>query len=366
MKRARIILSVTNDLVTDQRVHKIATSLQAYIGDVLVVGRLLPNSLPLNRDYATHRMRLLFKKGPLFYAEYNIRLFIYLLFVKSNILVANDLDTLPANALISRLKRVKLVYDAHEFFTEVPELVARPRIKKIWQKLETYFIRHVDKAYTVCDSLAKMFEESYNIPFNVVRNIPLLSDDSLTPIKEKGDTILYQGAVNIGRGLELMIDTMAFLPEANLIIAGGGDILEALKKSVKEKKMENQITFLGRMPFEQLKNTTQLADVGISIEEDLGLNYRFALPNKVFDYIHCGKPILVSNLPEMSKVVTDYKVGNVLYNRSPKALSEAINTLLLDTDLRKQCYANAQIARQELNWQQEEKTLITIYRQILD
>lgn len=365
MKRPRIILSVINDLVTDQRVHKIASSLHAHIGDVIVVGRLLPDSLPLNRTYQTHRMKLLFKKGPIFYAEYNIRLYIYLLFAKANILVSNDLDTLPANTFASVVKKVKLVYDAHEFFTEVPELVKRPKVKSVWQKLENFLIRNVDAAYTVCESLADLFHQTYGVSFKVVRNIPVLNDTPPLPLVEKGNTILYQGAVNLGRGLELMLDTMVLLPDTKLIIAGGGDILKQLQDKTEQLGLSNQVTFTGRLPFEKLQEVTHQADVGISIEEDMGLNYRFALPNKLFDYIHCGKPVVVSDLPEMGRIVDTYQVGSILKERTPKALAETIQNLLSNTALRQHCYNNALKARQELNWQQEEKVLLGIYRKLL-
>lgn len=365
MNRPRIILSVINDLVTDQRVHKIATSLHNNIGDVLVIGRVLPDSLPIKREYETHRMKLLFKKGPLFYAEYNIRLYLFLIFSKSDILVANDLDTLPANTFASVLKKGKLVYDAHEFFTEVPELVERPKVKSVWQKLEHFLIGNVQAAYTVCQSLAELFRETYGVSFNVVRNIPQLSDKPVPPINGKGKTVLYQGAVNLGRGLELMLDTLVLLPDVNLIIAGGGDVLNQLKDKVHKLDLTERVTFTGKLPFEQLQKVTHKADIGISIEEDLGLNYRFALPNKLFDYIHCGKPVIVSDLPEMRRIVETYKVGEVLKERTPKALAAKIETMLHDSILRQQYRNNCLKAREELNWQKEEQVLLNIYRQLL-
>ncbi|MCA1760901.1 MAG: hypothetical protein LC658_14130, partial [Bacteroidales bacterium] len=121
--KKRIIVSVTSDLVSDNRVHKTCTTLGEMGFEVLLVGRKLAGSQPLSpRNYQTKRIKLFFNKGPLFYACFNFRLFCLLLFSKCDLLLSNDLDTLPANFLASKLKNKPLVYDSHEFFTEVPEL----------------------------------------------------------------------------------------------------------------------------------------------------------------------------------------------------------------------------------------------------
>ena len=132
---------MTNDLSTDQRVHKTCMVLQEKGWEVLLVGRKLPESLQLNRPYATRRMQLLFRKGFAFYAEYHLRLFLFLLVHRADLLWSNDLDTLWPNHWVSCLKRVALVYDAHEYFTGVPELNSRPKVRAVWKKIEKIFFR---------------------------------------------------------------------------------------------------------------------------------------------------------------------------------------------------------------------------------
>ncbi|MCS7074912.1 MAG: glycosyltransferase, partial [Bacteroidia bacterium] len=161
MTRRRVILSVINDLVTDQRVHKMATTLQTAGWEVLVVGRKLPNSLPLQRTYATHRMRLCFQKGKLFYLEFQIRLFLFLIHQPKAILVANDLDTLLPNVLCKWIRKIPVVYDSHEIFTQVPELIHRPISQFIWKTLETWLIPHTNLILTVNRSLVEWFTQSY-------------------------------------------------------------------------------------------------------------------------------------------------------------------------------------------------------------
>ncbi|MDR0798905.1 MAG: glycosyltransferase, partial [Dysgonamonadaceae bacterium] len=145
----RITLSVTNDLVTDQRVHKVCTTLLQHGYEVKSVGRRLRNSPDLQRPYATRRMRLLFNKGFLFYAEFNLRLFWYLLFDRTDLYLANDTDTLLANYLASKLRRKPLVFDAHEMFPEVPEVIHRKKVHAVWQGLEDFLFPKLTHAYTV-------------------------------------------------------------------------------------------------------------------------------------------------------------------------------------------------------------------------
>ena len=287
----KVILSVTNDLVTDNRVHKVAQSLQSFGFEVFLVGRKLPDSQPVNkRVYETHRMKLLFTKGPLFYAEYNFRLFFFLFFHQADIFLSNDLDSLTANYLAAKLKQKILVYDSHELFTQLPELINRPKTQAIWQRMEQAILPKIKYAYTVCESIASTYYQQYSTPFRVVRNIPERQQKTTISAANNIRTdnrkiILYQGSLNIGRGLEYAIKAMRHLDGTRLIIVGDGDISIPLKQLTADLELQDRITFLGKIPLDEMKLYTAQADLGISIEEDLGLNYRYALPNKLFDYI---------------------------------------------------------------------------------
>ena len=369
----KIIISVTNDLTTDQRVDKVCNSLINIGFDVLLIGRKLPNSLPLQLNYKTHRIKLFFNKGFLFYAEYNIRLFFYILFKKKEILLSNDLDTLLANYLISKIQNKKLVYDSHELFTEVPELVNRPKTQKIWRKLEKNILPKLKNTYTVCQSIADYYNKKYKTDFKVVRNIPVFSNiqhkevinHALQP-KTKDQIpkiIIYQGALNKGRGIELMIKTMQYLDNCKFVIVGDGDISEELKTLVKYENLINEIEFLGKKTPSELKKITPQADLGISIEEDLGLNYHFALPNKIFDYIHANIPVLGSDLPEMKQIVSDYQVGEIIQNRNPEKLARQIQNILnKESDFWNK---NLKKATLDLQWQKEEKQLKLIFKNLV-
>ncbi len=366
--KKKIIISVTNDLVSDYRVHKVADSLRKFGFDILLVGRKNRKTIPVNSEFKTRRFRLIFQKSALFYTEFNIRLFLFLLFVKADIFLANDLDTLPANFLASKIRGKKLVYDSHEYFTEVPELIQRKRVQKIWKIIEQFILPKVKYAYTVCDSIALIYNEKYGTNMKVVRNIPtakLVTDDFLPEIFQtykKENIILYQGAVNVGRGLEQVIRAMHFIANAKLLIIGNGDIKTELEKLVNELNLQEKIIFIGRVPFNQLFSFTKHAQIGISIEENIGLNYYYALPNKLFDYIRAGIPVLVSRLPEIEKIVKKYDIGSFIENHNPEHIAQKINDMLQAPQRYEYWKENLKKASEVLCWENEEKVLISVFK----
>jgi len=358
----RVIVSVTNDLVTDQRVSKVCSSLVKNNFEVLLIGRKLYNSPPLVRNYPTKRFQLFFKTGFLFYAEYNLKLFLYLLCTRKDILVANDLDTLLPNYLVGKFQRKKVVFDSHELFSEIPELIYRPNVKKIWTSLESWLIPNLKNKYTVCNSIRDFYKEKYDTNFETIKNLPnkkdLIKGHFPFETNEK-KVILYQGAINVGRGLEVLIEAMSFLEEHLLVIIGDGDIYEDLTKRVLMQNLNRKVFLLGRIAPKELQYLTPLANLGISLEEDLGLNYRFALPNKIFDYIQGEVPILVSNLPEMKAVVLRHKVGEVVQDRDPKKLSNQIRKIL-----EKDFTEELKLAKTVLTWEQQEEKLLAIFNNL--
>lgn len=369
MKKKKAIVSVTNDLYTDQRVHKVCTFLHENKYDVILVGRKLKDSKPLERPYKTHRIKLLFTKGAKFYAFYNIRLFFYLLFKKVDVLVSNDLDTLLANHLASKFKRnCSLVYDTHEYFTEVPELVARPSVKRIWERIEEYIFPKLNTVYTVNHSIAKRYKEKYNKNSRIVRNIsPLYKPLNLKskvelnlPLDKK--IIILQGAgINIDRGAEEAVCAMEHIENAVLLFVGSGDIIEDLKAAVIEKKLQEKVLFIGRLPYQEMMNYTLHADVGLTLDKDTNLNYTFSLPNKVFDYIHATTPIVASNVVEVANIVNTYEVGKTIENHNPKHIAKIISSILFDEELLAKLKENCKTTALQLNWEQETEVLKEIY-----
>jgi glycosyltransferase involved in cell wall biosynthesis len=177
--------------------------------------------------------------------------------------------------------------------------------------------------------------------------------------------VLYQGALNIGRGLEQVILAMKYVKNARLVIAGDGNIRKLLEALVQTENLQNKVTFKGRLSIEELKILTPTADLGLSIEEDLGLNYRFALPNKLFDYIQAQVPVLVTNLPEMAAIVHRYKVGEITDSLEPEMLAEKISDCLENAEKRKVWLQNLPNAASELTWGNEENVIREIFEKFL-
>lgn len=317
-----IIVAVTNDLATDRRVDRTCRALCEAGWQPLLVGRRLPESPALpQRGYAMRRMRLLFRRSVLFYAEYNFRLLLLLLTSHADAFMANDTDTLAACCLAARWRRKRLLFDAHELFPDVPELVEKPRVQRVWRWIERKCLPHVDTAFTVCQSLADEYHRRYGVQMTVVRNLPenTLASNTWEEDKMNGKpfspsayrTLLYQGAVNVGRGVRELIDVLELLPNCRLVVAGDGDLLEEMQQYAATRPWANRVELLGRVLPDRLQHLTTQADLGMCLLEDLGLSYRYALPNRVGDFAAAGVPLLATDFVEIRRVLQEYGTGTL-------------------------------------------------------
>ncbi|MES2622114.1 MAG: glycosyltransferase [Bacteroidota bacterium] len=362
----KIILTVTNDLTYDQRMQRICRSLSSAGYEVELVGRKRHFSVPLNNEpYKQTRLTCFFNKGKFFYIEYNVRLFFYLTFLNFEAACAIDLDTITPVFIIGRLKGAKLIYDAHEYFTEVPEVVRRPAIKKIWEWVERIFVPKFDLVYTVSGSLAELFSIKYSKQVHTIMNLPLSTHNASLLINHPPlTTILYQGALNEGRGLEPLIEATKDI-DAKLVLAGEGDLSDELRGLVKKLKLEEKVEFLGYVKPEELKKITSEASIGINLLENKGLSYYYSLSNKFFDYIQAGVPQVCIDFPEYRKLNDKHQVSVLVkdcsVNEIKRGIERLVNNKHLYIELQKKCEVCARI----LSWEQEEKKLISLYHELL-
>lgn len=357
----RISLAVSTDLNHDQRMQRIALSLQQAGYQVSLIGRTKSNSKPLPYTaYRSIRLVTLFERGILFYVIFNIRLFLALVVRRSQAICAVDLDTLPAAWLAARLKGNMLFYDAHELFTEVPELIDRPRIRSIWENIESFFLPKVDVAYTVNTSLANWYKNKYGIDFEVVRNMPY----SCTPVKQNEvEFILYQGALNAGRGLECLLEVVKIL-NMPCILAGDGDLTEDLKAKTSALNIAHLVTFVGMLSPEDLQKYTAKAWIGINLLEARSPNYYYSLANKFFDYVQAGKPQLSMAFPEYKLLQNEYEVSILVEALDPEAIASTLLQLKANPVQYNLLVSNCQQAALHWIWELEENKLLRLYAKL--
>lgn len=341
--------------------HRICATLAENGFDVRLVGRLLPGSQPLKEfPFSTTRLKCFFNKGKLFYLEFNLRLLLYLLFNPYDIFGAVDLDTILPNLIAAKLKGKKLTYDAHEYFTEVPEVVNRPAVRKVWKAVERFSVPRVDAASTVGRSLAELFQKDYAVTFHVIRNVPLRQTEHTNA---PGEFLLYQGALNEGRGLEALLEAMTEL-DCKLIIAGEGDLGETLREYSKALNLGSKVSFTGRLDPEELRHLTRRAFLGYNVLENKGLSYYYSLANKCFDYVQAGVPVLCSKFPEYLVLSEEYPVfifAAPEKNSIVKAVKQYLSDKTQAESLRQQCF----IAAEKWNWEQEKKELTSMYEKLI-
>lgn len=368
-----IFFTVTNDLTYDQRMIRICTTLAESGYRVILVGRQRKQSKPLEtRPFEQKRLKCWFDKGKWFYLEYNIRLLFYLLFQSMDAICSIDLDTILAGYYVSKWKKVPCIYDAHEYFTEVPEVVLRPRIQRVWERIAQHCIPKLSYCYTVCESLKQVFEARYGTKFEVIRNVPFQQAiPANTTEHPKGDPsqnfiLLYQGVLNDGRGLEEMIAAMPQLVGVELWLAGEGDCSQALRDLVQTLKVADRVRFLGYLKPAELKTVTLQAHLGINLLKNKGLNYYYSLANKFFDYIQAEKPSLNMNFPEYASIIQKHPVGLLLDDLEPSTIIKAVEGLKNDPTTYSSLEAACRVARDIFVWEQEKERLLSFYKRVLE
>lgn len=366
-----IYLTVTNTLTYDQRMARICGSLSAAGYEVVLVGRKagpLPDLLP--KTYKQLRLPVWFSAGKLFYAEYNLRLFFFLLFQKIDVICAIDLDTILPCLLVSVIRRLPRAYDAHELFTEMKEVVSRPSIHKLWLWVERKAVPHFQRGYTVNQFIADEFYRRYKVQYDVVRNLPLQTPksspteaDSLLQSLPR-QFFLYQGAVNEGRSFETLIPAMkeVSLP---LVIAGDGNFMPTVKLLIEQHDVANKVILLGAVKPNILQQLTPKAWYGITIFENTGLNQYYSLANRFFDYIQGGIPQLCVNYPEYKVINDQYEIAWLTDDLSPAALAATLNKLAADRVVYERLQQNCHLAAKNLCWENEQAVLLRFYENLL-
>ncbi len=356
---AHIIITTSNNLVFDNRVHKITTSLLKSGHTVWRTGRNWPHPhVNSERPGRTILFRLPFRKGPLFYLSLNVYLFFFLLRNHFDVLLAVDMDTLPGSRLAAKLKKKPVIFDSHEFFSEVPELQKSRWKKNFWKFLERKLIPGCDIKLTVSSGLVELYKQRYDCRFNLLRNLPFKNTTPACPLLHTSQpVILYQGALNIGRGLSETIQAMQYLPDYVFRIVGDGDCTAELKSLTSKMGLDDRVEFADPVPFEDLPLYHGNVMVGMCLLQNRGLNYYYSLPNRIFDYMQAGIPVLASDFPDMAKIVNEYETGLLIDDLNPITIAETIREACENLKWRKKWTETLPGAAKQLCWENEEPVI---------
>ena len=365
----RITVSVISDLVTDQRVQRECRTLERMGFQVKLIGRKSPRKLQASTfSYRVFRVWVPFKRGPWMYLSFNVSLFFYLLFSRADLLWANDLDTLLPNYLVARLKGIKLIYDSHEYFTAS---VYKKSSRVLWEKLERALFPKLRNVITVNESIRTVYQEKYRVPVTVLRNVPeklsSRKEDDPESFPEGKKVLIIQGmGINPHRGAEEAVAAMQYLPDVyQLYFIGGGTILPRLKDMVEKLQLHSRVIFIDPLPYPKMMGYTRRCFLGLIFEKiQVSQEHLYSLPNKFFDYIHAGIPVLSSRAVEIERLIQSYGIGDFIDSFDPRVIAEKIQEIGANTSQYEIWKSHTLKAALELNWENEQKTLVDFMQQL--
>ena len=355
-------------MANDQRVKKVCDTLFQNNFNITLVGRQLERSVNINRPYSVVRFKLFFNKGVLFYMEYNLRLFFFLLTRRFDIYHSNDLDTLLPMWLSAFIFNKKLVYDSHEYFTGVPEIQNRYFVKKVWSSIESFIFPKLKHVFTVNESISDLYYKDYQIRPLVIRNLP--TKTIIKKVKTKKDlglppdkklVILQGSGINIDRGAEELLEAISLQDDFFLCVVGTGDVIEKLQKRSNQTDLINKVLFIPTLPYSQMMQYTMNADLGVSLDKSNNVNYQFSLPNKIFDYAKAEIPFVSTNLVEIRKIVEQYNTGILISSLKPEKIMDGLNKAM-DLKNSKNFMVNVTKMNSTLHWKSEAESLVKTYK----
>lgn len=323
MSLGRIAVLVSNDLAFDQRVRKTCATLQRAGHEPILIGRRMArtDSISIERSYRTERLWLGVHRGPLFYLVLQIRMWRTLKSLSREggvtAVWANDLDTLGPAVWASRRFGWSIAYDSHEWFTEAEGLKGKPVRKGVWKMWERRCFAGIDSMITVNDAIAGAYRQK-GLKVEVVSNVPeRMSPAAPMPREELGwpvgqTVLLMQGAfMDRDRGALDAVRSMPHLQDVHLALIGAGPEHAEAASLAAILGVADRVHVHERMPYDTLRRCTAAADIGLSLDRPTVDNFRFSLPNKLFDFLHAGLPVVCSDLPVAGRFVKENGTGEV-------------------------------------------------------
>lgn len=313
-------------------------------------------------------------RGPLFFRQVHLLMKAAVEGQRAQVYHASDLYTLTAMQRAAQSRGARLVYDARERYPYVASTVGRPWVSWVWEMVERRGVRKADAIFTVSESIASHISATYNIDLpTVLYNVPPLQsverNDTLRALLHIGSEktiLLHQGKMQKDRGCALLIQAMQAVNDAALVFLGDGPLRPQLEDEVERKGLGGKVHFLDPVAPKDLLRYTASADIGVTLLEDTCLNHRYALPNKLFEYLMAGTPVLASDLPEIEHVVTTHDVGRVVYPEDPSVIANVLNEMIAAPDLRQKWAANAPKVFETFNWEMASENFKRVYRPLVN
>ncbi|MCH7963541.1 MAG: glycosyltransferase [Bacteroidetes bacterium] len=365
----KVLITFLGNIDYDTRCYNFYHTLKVNGFDVSFTGFdwLTKNFKPVKGDITIHKL----KKGFLslsFYLKFIWHIKLALFSSRASIFFAEDIYTLPFVVIFGKLKRVKIFYDSRELFGYLAGLKERKFVQSFWKAVEKLFIKHADHIITTGSMDSDVLKEMYGVNNTVVlRNFPRYYKPAQQTdlrnqlgINKDKKILLYQGVILKGRGIEKIFDILPDMSEFVFVLIGGGEFENYYKNLAVERKIINQVFFIGKFNQEDLPKLTPSVDVGIVLIENISRSYYYALPNKLFEYIMAEVPVVVSNLPQMKEIVHKYNVGYAVDPDNKDELIAALKKLTSDEVLYKKFKQNCKIASKELNWENEIGNLLEL------
>lgn len=371
-----VTFALTGDPKTNSRALRQLHLLSKLNLSILVLG-LGDSSEIGNLNIQNATLQYLLKptgKGPVFFWRVHRQFESVLRNVKSTVYHASDLYTLPAMHRAASRHQAHLVFDSRELYTHLPAAIRRPWVGVTWKAIQHLYIRRADCVYTVSESIAQHLQKYFRLnTVHLMRNVPrpqsLVPKNSLRKhLDLPSDTkiVLHQGSLQQHRGGTAMVEAMRHTDDAVLVFMGGGPLKPEIQRRVNESKLDSKIRFMDPVPPDQLLSFTASADLGLTFLEDCCLNHRYALPNKLFEYLAAGIPVIASNLPEIAQVLERFDVGCVVPSGDAKALGNALNHAIKNPELRQKWSQNTSHVQEFFNFATESEHFITPYRRLLN
>jgi glycosyltransferase involved in cell wall biosynthesis len=375
----RVTMLARNNFTHDSRIEKEARTLVAAGYRVTVVAEARGDLLLAEaRDgYAVRRVeRPRTRIRGLRMLAYLRRLEEALTESQPQILHAHDTDALQPVARAAKRLRAPFVYDAHELWlgqeNRGRSVLYFALYRAYYGWIERRYLRRAEAHLAANEQIARDLERRYRLPqVRTLHNYPEL-DVPLArleirrlpgggSIPAEAPIVLHLGAVFAGRGIEELIEAMCLVPAAHLVLLGFGDH-DLVERAARALGVRERVHFIPAVAPSEVVSYAASASLGVAPIQPTSSNNSYSLPNKLFEYMAAGLPVLAAQLPQMREVVEGSGAGRTVDSRNPAAMGAAIRELLADPERLREMGARARGAVEERhNWASSAATLRAVY-----